>query len=226
MEKYITLAVKTRNNQRRWYSRITISPALAATANFSPGMRINVARGANSIKITRDSCGNLAFPDLKGKQNQYYPLEIAVDKLNIAHTEHQQEPMDFQVSDGSITLTAPKSYFLKKSEVIVNPKPKRDYVSIHKRREQAILLFGHLGHGVGATIALEGLNIGIKVRPVGIEQIITYFQNQGYQMVQLNQRHYLMNDVTINVANLAEQYSRLIGANYRNPIVLVMDEIC
>ena len=221
MKKFVTLAVKSRNNEARWYSRITISEKLANLAKFTPGMRVQVSSTRDSITVAKNDCGNLKFPKLKGKRNLYFPLEVAADKLNLSHTKHEEVPMDFQVTEGVIVFSVPEVYFSDKPKVVI--RTKRKYISVYARRKQAALLQNQIGDGVGLTIILEGLRSGIKVRPVGIKEVINYFENQGNQMVQLNPRHYKMDDTTINVSNLSELYSRLHGANYWNPIVLIME---
>ena len=221
MKKFVTLAVKSRNNEARWYSRITISEKLANIAKFTPGMRVRVSSTRNSITIAKNDCGNLEFPKLKGKRNQYFPLEVAADKLNLIHTKHEESSMDFQVTEGVIILKVPEVYISNKPKVVT--RTKRKYISVYARRKQATFLENQFGKGVGSTIILEGLRNGINVRPVGIKEVINYFENQGNQMVQLNSRHYKMDDSTINVSNLSELYSRLHEANYWNPIVLIME---
>ena len=68
MKKFVTLAVKSRNNEARWYSRITISEKLANLAKFTPGMRVQVSSTRDSITVAKNDCGNLKFPKLKGKR--------------------------------------------------------------------------------------------------------------------------------------------------------------
>ena len=177
MKKFITLSVKTRSNDARWYSRITISEELANVANFSSGMRVRVSSSSDSITISKDDCGNLTIPNLKGKRNLYFPLEVATDKLNIAHVKHEEMPMDFKVTKGEIIFSVPKSYFSDKPKAVF--RRKRKYVSVYARRKQIALVQNHIGKGVGATIILEGMRDGINVRPVDIKEVVNYFENQG-----------------------------------------------
>ncbi len=223
MGQFATLAVKTRNNKLRWYSRITISKDLANIAKFSPGMRVNVSSNENKITVVADDCGNLMFPPLKGKRNQYFPLEVAADKLGLEHELLHETSMDFQVSKGEIQISVPKLCFTDKPRIF--SKPKRKYVSVHKKRHEEALFLSQFEDGVSRTIVFEGLRSGINVRPIGINEVIAYFKNQGNHIVQLNPRHYKLNDAAINVANLSELYASIHGANDWNPIVLVMDQV-
>ena len=222
MSQLVTLAVKTRNNKMRWYSRITISKDLANAADFSSGMRVNVSSNKNNITVAADECGNLMFPPLKGKRNQYFPLEVAVDKLGLAHELLHETSMNFQVSKGKIQISVPKLNFTDKP--VICSKPKRKYVSVHKQRHEEFLFLSQFEDGVCRTIVFEGLRSGINVRPIGISEVIAYFKNQGNQIVQLNPRHYKLNNAAINVANLSELYASIHEANDWNPIVLVMDQ--